>query len=70
MQRARAMLILGLWVAALPYLGFPYLWKNILISASGLALAYMSYLAYRAIKDSEKKNDDKIAPDNFSENSL
>ena len=65
MQRARAFLGLGIWVAVLPYLGFPYFWKNALLTLSGLVVAYLSYLAYRELKAGDKG---KITFDNFSEN--
>ena len=56
--------VLGVWVAILPYLGFPYLWKNILFTISGLGLAYFGYLGYRESKAGKKQ----ATFDNFSEN--
>ncbi|MEK7105895.1 MAG: hypothetical protein AAB895_00880 [Patescibacteria group bacterium] len=50
MRRERIFLILGIWVAILPYLGFPYSWKNILFTISGLILVYYSYLIYKENK--------------------
>ncbi len=65
MSRARILLILGVWVAVLPYLGFPLFWKDTLLTASGLALMYFSFLFYRESKmaDGSVRNFD-----NFSEN--
>jgi len=64
MSRARILLILGLWIAVLPYLGFPFSWKNVLFTASGLGLVYFSYLFYKESKsEGSRKNFD-----NFSEN--
>ncbi len=69
MRKARILLILGLWIAALPYLGFPMLWKNILISLSGLVLAYTEYLNFREAKrELEKEN--RVGFDNFRENQI
>lgn len=58
--------MLGIWVAILPYLGFPYSWKNILFTISGLILIYLSYIVYSESKITEKK---ERTSDNFSENS-
>lgn len=54
MRKARILLILGIWVAILPYLGFPSTWKNILFSLSGLGLIYFSYVLYREFIAKEK----------------
>lgn len=47
MQRARIFLILGIWVAVLPYLGFPIAIKNILFVITGFVLIYFSLLFYK-----------------------
>jgi hypothetical protein len=65
MSRARILLILGVWVAVLPYLGFPFFWKNILLTVSGLGLVFFSYLFYRESKLAEGSAQ---RFDNFSEN--
>jgi uncharacterized membrane protein len=64
MHKARLLLILGVWVAILPYLGFPHSWKDVLFSLSGLVLVYLSYIIYRESK-TEKVG---TVPENFSEN--
>jgi len=66
MRRARIFLILGIWIAVLPYLGFPYSWKDILTTLSGLGLISMSYMLYRELKIKEIKKEKTF--DNFSEN--
>ena len=66
MKRARILLILGIWVAILPYLGFPYSWKEVLFTLSGLGLVYLSYMLYRERKKEENPEE---AFDNFRENS-
>lgn len=63
MRKARILLVLGIWVAILPYLGLPYFWKNVLFSVSGLVLVYFSYLLYQ-----DSKKDAVKTFDNFSEN--
>ena len=64
MRTERTLFIAGIWIAVLPYLGFPYSWKNVLFTISGLGLLYVSYTLYRAkqAKPEEKESD------NFSEN--
>lgn len=65
MTKARILLILGVWVAVLPYLGFPSSWKDLLFIFSGIVLIYFSYVLY---KDSKMKEYPKKSFDNFSEN--
>jgi hypothetical protein len=66
MRKARILLILGVWTALLPYLGFPSVIKNILFSLTGLAVIYFSYVFYLAGKKIEK-SESKVF-ENFSEN--
>lgn len=65
MRKARILLVLGTWVAILPYLGIPYSWKNILSTITGIGLMYFSYVLYKnhKIKENQKK-----VFDNFREN--
>lgn len=65
MQKARILLMLGIWVAILPYLGFLYSWKNVLFTLSGLGLVYLSYVLYKESKTGETE---EKSSDNFSEN--
>lgn len=58
-------LILGIWTAVLPYLGFPYSWKSILFTLTGLALIYLSYAMYQ---DHKKEHAGEDSFDNFREN--
>lgn len=66
MRKAYTLLILGIWVAVLPYLGFPYSWKDILMTLSGLGLIYVSYTLYKESKVKENKEEKFF--DSFSEN--
>lgn len=66
MQRARILLILGIWISILSYLGFPYLVKNILFTVTGFFIIYISLVLY---KNHKKENTKKEIFDNFSENS-
>ncbi|MDE2399777.1 MAG: hypothetical protein KGL67_02090 [Patescibacteria group bacterium] len=65
MRRERILLILGVWVALLPYLGFPYSWKNVLFTLSGLIVIYYSYMLNKEYKATQVTK----PFDNFRENS-
>ena len=62
MRKGRMLLILGVWVAALPYLGFPYFWKNILLTAFGLIVALSGYFSYQELRVRKESK-----PENFKE---
>lgn len=66
MSKARILLILGIWVAILPYLGFPNLFKKLLFTLTGLALVYFSFLLYKMYK--KENNIQQKTFENFSEN--
>lgn len=65
MRKIRVILILGVWVAVLPYLGFPSLWKNIFFFISGAGMIYIGYILYQEYKLAEGG---KATFDNFIEN--
>lgn len=65
MRKVRILLILGIWVTILPYLGFPYSLKNILFTITGMGLIYLSYVLYQQFKIKETQ---EKTFDNFSEN--
>jgi len=65
MLKARIFLILGIWVAVLPYLGFPSTLKSVLFSMTGLVFIYLSFVIYKESREGNKK---KKHFDNFSEN--
>ena len=64
MSKAKIFLTIGVWVAILPYLGFPLTIKNILFTVTGLLIIYFSYGLYLE----SKKNTQEEKADNFSEN--
>jgi len=66
MKKAWTLLVLGVWVAILPFLGFPYSWQGVLISLTGLALIYLSFVLYKEFRNKQENEDEKF--DNFSEN--
>lgn len=65
MRKAQILLFLGIWIAILPYLGFPYSWKEILYTLTGLNIIFFSYVLYR---EYNTKEIDKKTFDNFREN--
>lgn len=67
MKQARILLALAIWVAILPYLGFPNSWKNIIFTITGLGLALFAYSIYREYKITKGKTFKKSF-DNFLEN--
>ena len=58
--------MMGIWVAVLPYLGFPYSWKGVLTTITGVGLIYFSYILYQEAKMKGNKKEETF--DNFSEN--
>lgn len=67
MQKAKLFLMFGLWIAVLPYLGFPILIKNLLFSVTGLILVYFGLLIRSQIPKKDRSGNKNF--DNFSENS-
>ena len=43
MSKYKAIFFLGIWVAILPFLGFPGSWKRALALISGAGIAYIGY---------------------------
>jgi len=44
MRKERTLLVLGIWVAVLPFLGFPNTWRSVLFVITGIMLVYLAYL--------------------------
>jgi formate hydrogenlyase subunit 3/multisubunit Na+/H+ antiporter MnhD subunit len=66
MRKVYIFLVLGIWITVLPYLGFPYFWKDILTTLSGFGIIYVSFVLYKELKMKEIKKEKTF--DNFSEN--
>ena len=60
MRKERTLLIIGLWVAILPSLGFPNSWRSVFFVISGLAIVYLAYLFYKQAKERIVKNEDYV----------
>ena len=66
MKKAKIILGLGIWLAILPYLGFPYFMRNLIISISALLVAYIGLMLYK--HHSIVEGNEEVIFDNFSEN--
>jgi hypothetical protein len=66
MRKSQILLILGMWVTILPYLGFPYSWKEILYTLTGFGIIFFSYILYRDYREKEASLHKTF--DNFREN--
>ena len=60
MRKERTVLIFGIFVALLPYMGFYESWRKILFMISGLSIVYLAYLFYVEAKARLDKDDNKI----------
>lgn len=67
MLQARILFTIGLWVAVLPFLGFPKNIKNILFILTGLFIVYIGLVVYKKIKLS-KESTKKNSSETFMEN--
>ena len=65
MKKAYILLVLGIWVTILSFLGFPSFVKDALFTITGIGIIFLSYMFY---KDNKAKQDKKEIFDNFSEN--
>lgn len=64
MINPRMLLFIGLWVAILPYLGFPLFIKNILFLLTGLLIMYLAFVLYRSLKDKVQKDVETFSESN------
>ncbi len=59
MRKERTLLTLGIWVAMLPFLGFPDSWRQTFFLITGIALVYLAYLFYKQAKSRNPQNDNR-----------
>ncbi len=60
MRKERTLLIIGIWVTILPYLGFPESWRKMLFLITGIAIMYLAYLFYVEAKVRLSKDENRI----------
>ena len=58
MRKEKTLLIIGVWILVLPYLGFPNSWRKLLFVFTSFAVIYLSYLYYQQEKLRKPKGDD------------
>jgi hypothetical protein len=68
MRKEKAIFIVGLIVFVMPITGFPSIFRDIVISASGLFLAFLGYKLYISKKKRVLENQNSMKP--FVENQL
>lgn len=61
MRKERTLLFLGIWVAILPFLGFPNSWRTFLFFITGCALVFLAYLFYKANRARRSPHDESLA---------
>ena len=60
MRKERTLLIRGIWVFVLPYLGFYESWRKILSMITSIGLIYLAYLFYTEAKIRIGKDENRI----------
>lgn len=50
MRKEKTLLIIGLWVIILQFLGIPNNWRKIVLVITGIAIMYLAYLFYLEVK--------------------
>ena len=67
MRKEKTLLIIGVWVVILSFLGFPSSWRTVLFVITGLAIMYLAYLFYLEFKTRSSKdiNHSKTFVDNI-----
>lgn len=60
MRKERTLFLMGIWVAILPFLGFPNNWRKTLFIITGFLLVYLSVLFYKQAKDRLPKDNNQI----------
>lgn len=67
MRKEKTLFIIGLWIAVLPFLGFPDSWRKVFFLITGLAVMYLAYLFYLEVKSRLAKdvNNSKTFIDNI-----
>jgi predicted MFS family arabinose efflux permease len=50
MRKERSLFVIGVWVAVLPFLGFPNSWRSIFFVITGIGLICLAYLFYNQSK--------------------
>lgn len=50
MKKRTLIIILGIWIALIPVLGLPNVWKNRIVTVSALAVVYLAYTKSSSVR--------------------
>lgn len=67
MSKQRVIFLFGIWIAILPFLGFPNFWRKILFFITGMFLVYISYTLRKKITTQPKHNNSNPFKDNLND---
>lgn len=69
MNKEKVLLVLGVWLMVLPFLGFPDFWKTAFIVLTGLIITYLSALIWKQVRIRNINNVTEIKTETFTETS-
>lgn len=55
MRRDYTLLFIGIWIMAVPFLGFPPSWKKIIFIITGLVVISIGYVIWREYNKNKEK---------------
>lgn len=50
MKKRTLIIVLGMWIALIPVLGLPNVWKNRIVTVSALVVVYLAYSRTLSVK--------------------
>ncbi len=62
--KEKSVIISGVWLIVMPYMGVPRSWKSFLTVLTGIVLVYLGGLVLKEVRE---KNKTVVAPDNKPE---
>jgi hypothetical protein len=68
MTKQQLILIIGIWILALPFLGFPADWKAIFMFICGIALVTIYVYMKKEGREKQHKSVDQVVTEVFVEN--
>ena len=67
MSKDLTIIVLGLWVAVMPFLGFPGFWEMVIFVISGLAIAAITFMLRREVGNADGETTNTV-PDVYTQN--
>ncbi len=70
MSKIKVLLFFGFLLIVFPYLGFPNIWKDVMLNLLGISIIFISYSFYGEYKKkhNKKKSHEIINENDFIEN--